>query len=164
MKNYLQHPSVRPRHHHAPTSALLRCFLKDTINSQAISYCLLLPQLSRQPLPSLHPLIPLGLSHTAYENYTQKGSFSIYLTQENQVSHCPQSLGEGPREATVIRRWKSGFQLWLFHGVFVTLALPRNLPKFFHTLQHCTLREQKLLPRMDKKETSASWKSTQKGL
>jgi len=132
LKNHPQHPSIQPRHHQAQTSTLLQCFLKDAINPQAISYCLLLPQLSRQPLPSPHPVIPPGLSHAVYETSMQKGSFSIYLTQQNQVSHHLQSLAEGPRGATVIGRWKSAFQLWLSHGVCVARALPRNTPKFFH--------------------------------
>lgn len=53
------------------------------------------------------------------------------------------------------RKCKSGFQLWLFHGVCVPQVLPRNMPKFFLcidiTLQHCTLKEQKSIPRTDKK-------------
>lgn len=66
------------------------------------------------------------------------------------------------------RKWKSVFQLWLFHGVCVPQALPRNMPKFFLcidiTLQHCTLREQKSILRMDKKEVSVTWKNTEKSL
>lgn len=39
------------------------------------------------------------------------------------------ALRENPRRAIVIRRWKPGFQLWLFLWVCVAQALPRNIPK-----------------------------------
>lgn len=43
------------------------------------------------------------------------------------------ALEESPKRPIVIRRWKSGFQLWLFLGVCVAQALPSNVPKLFYT-------------------------------
>lgn len=42
------------------------------------------------------------------------------------------ALEESPRRPIVTRRWKSGFQLWLFLGVCVAQGLPRNVLKLFY--------------------------------
>lgn len=146
MKNHLQHPSIQPQHHQAQTFVLLRCFLKDTINPQAISYCLLLPQLSRQPWLSLHPVIPLGLSYAVCETHTQNGSFSTCLHQKNPVAHCTQSLGECPREPQLSGYGSLDFSFGFSMGlVFLKLCLeilPFS-PCISITSQHCALRKQK---------------------
>lgn len=57
----------RPRQ--AEHCAALRCSPKDTINSPTALPCLLLPQLSRQPLPSLHPASPGAFRMPLYAVY-----------------------------------------------------------------------------------------------
>lgn len=57
----------RPRQ--AEHCAPLRCSPKDAINSPTALPCLLLPQLSRQPLPSLHPASPGAFRMPPYAVY-----------------------------------------------------------------------------------------------
>lgn len=102
------------------------------------------------------PLIPPGLPHPAYESYMQKRTLSVYQTQY-LTSHTLQGKRSSLGPMSNHRKWKSGFRLWLFIGVCVSQALPRNMPRFFLcidiTLQHCTLKEQKSISKMDKKSS-----------